>query len=668
MEKQKITITTLKLVYALLFLICLSVSSTDCFANVPIKLQITGTETFESFSCPDGGYTASLTGATSTGEYEWDISTATPYGEVVNSQGRYATISFTSAPSASEGEVTVKILCKTYYMDGNQRKSESAHLNVTWRCPRLTYGINGNTEVLDGIEETYTAWVAIENQNPTIKYFWKKGESQGNGIEADLFTTTFNSEDGQNVTLYCDIKAGDIPLTAEKEIHVHSYAMTVTRWDYSGTLVNGKVKHTHSTTFDNVLMYIHYNVDNDDTKSKKDKEYDFEKLFFKGGVDDDLCELVIDINVNGDFDISDLNKSLTINKTSNLRLWKSQERKKGHLIMGDIDSVSWTSGQLNDIIGKTIYVEGIERDAKGCIEILFGNITKKLRYATCSVGDKDDQPKKKERKRIKKEFENLVDCEWYVLREENNAQYNCIAFSVDPYQNKFANVDYEGGPQLRNKMKIDPKYPNPFWVNKIGKERKPCPVNEADREDKFWLSLTAKINLWQALTFPYYLETVTATLHFAYAYTFIPPRLYLLGYDAIFKNNVLSVLERLGITDFDAQYILNMNDFNPNGLSNYFDEDNDVNAFFRSPVWKNAGNSMTSCDLYDPNRIVTYYSGFHAARRASTLLGNEKVEETNMPPGWYIFASKCGDWVTLIHREEQIGGITYGQKIKTYKY
>lgn len=153
-----------------------------CFANVPIKLQITGPEFFNDFSLPSGGYTAELTGATSTGEYEWDISTFTPYGEIVNSQGSHATIRFTSAPSASEGRVTVKILCKTYYMDGNQRKSESAHLDVTWKCPRVSFGIEGNAEVLEGLEETYTGWFKLEDEDYTAdEYEWKIGESQSGG-------------------------------------------------------------------------------------------------------------------------------------------------------------------------------------------------------------------------------------------------------------------------------------------------------------------------------------------------------------------------------------------------------------------------------------------------------------------------------------------------------
>ncbi len=589
MRKQNRPITTLKLFYALLFLICLSVSSTDCFANVPIKLQITGTETFESFSCPSGGYTASLTGATSTGEYEWDISTATPYGEVVDSQGPYATIRFTSAPSASEGEVTVKILCKAYYMDGNQRKSESAHLNVTWRCPRLTYGINGNTEVLDGIEETYTAWVAVENQNPTIKYFWKKGESQGNGIEADPFTTTFNSEDGQNVTLYCDIKAGDIPLKAQTEIHVNAYAMSVERWDYSGYLDNGppdkrKVIHTNSTTSDSETVYIHYNIDDDDeSENRRKMGYDCDQEeFVRNEKDDDLCELKIEIFAQGPFSVDDLDKRITITTSKGLRLWRSQYRTGNDFLQNRDQTKTWPISSIN---GKTIYIEGVAYNSPETLTIAFGKITKTLKYKTCSVGDKTDQPNLKLRKETKESHENLVDCEWYVIRSENPT-YNCIAFSVDPYLTTFKNVSYTNKYEIRNNMEIDPKYPYPFRVEPISYERISPPTGANDTSDNFWLlfssTSSAKYFIAKLVTYfknrnPEFKSYVKKTEQgFAIS-----------GYTGYFKANAISFYSSYYIApnkDSHWSYYLTMNDFNINGTNKF--SWIDVYAFFTSDVWK----------------------------------------------------------------------------------
>lgn len=657
-----------------------------CFANVPIKLDIQGTTMFTDFIIrPSGGYTAELTGATSTGEYEWDISVSTPYANFVGTpQGKHATIEFTSAPSTSEGELMVTILCKTYYMDGNQRKSESAHLNVTWKCPRLTYGINGNTEVLDGIEETYAAWVAIENQNPTVRYFWKKGDSQGSGIEANPFTTTFNSEDGQNVTLCCDIEAGDILLKAQTEIHVNAYAMSVERWDYSGYLDNGppgkrKIIHNHSTTSDDENVYIHYNIDDDD----ENNEYDFkQKAFKRSERDDDLCELKIEIIVEGEFSVDDLDKSITITTTPGLRLWKSQYRGPNDFLQGGDgkDEPITKTWPVSSIInnGEPIYIEGIKYNSDETLTITFGKITKMLKYKTCSVGDEHNQPDLELRNDIKKVFKNLVDCEWYVIRPENPT-YNCIAFSVDPYLNVFKDVDYKGSPQIRSNMKIDPNYPYPFWVDKVCFNRISPPQNQNDTADKFWLSLEftggdRKYFILGKYLYGLHLFSTNDFRTWQEKSEEHGDIISVLGHKTRFKETIvpaITILQSSIIKD-SAQYYLTMNDFNPSGELRVFDWNNDVNAFFTSDVWKNnSGKNLKKCDdSDDPNRIIRFYTEFHAARRASTLEGKEKVEETDMPPGWYIFASKCGDWVTIIHREEQICGEypAYGQKDKSYKY
>lgn len=661
-----------------------------CFANVPIKLDIQGTTMFTDFIIrPSGGYTAELTGATSTGEYEWDISVSTPYASFVGTpQGKHATIEFTSAPSTSEGELMVTILCKTYYMDGNQRKSESAHLNVTWKCPILTYGINGNTEVLDGIEETYTAWVSIEgNPNPSVIYEWRKGESQGSGNNSETFTTIFDREDGQNVTLYCDIKAGDIPLKAQTEIHVNAYAMTAVRWDYSGTNairnVFGQwkriIEHDRSTTDDNAQVYIHYNIDDDDENNK----YDFkQKDFTIRGLDDDLCELKIDLSVEGPFLISDLDKPIMITTTPGLRLWRRQNRTGNDFLQGgNVKNKPITkTWPVSSIVGtgKLIYVEGIKHNSAETLTITFGKITKTLKYKTCSVGDETTQPDLELRNIVKSNFENLVDCEWYVIRP-SNPTYNCIAFSVDPYLNVFKDVDYKGSPQIRSNMKIDPNYPYPFWVDKVCFNRISPPQNQNDTADKFWLSLEftggdRKYFILGKYLYGLHLFSTNDFRTWQEKSEEHGDIISVLGHKTRFKETIvpaITILQSSIIKD-SAQYYLTMNDFNPSGELRVFDWNNDVNAFFTSDVWKNnSGKNLKKCDdSDDPNRIIRFYTEFHAARRASTLEGKEKVEETDMPPGWYIFASKCGDWVTIIHREEQICGEypAYGQKDKSYKY
>lgn len=651
-----------------------------CFANVPIKLQITGPEFFNDFSLPSGGYTAELTGATSTGEYEWDISTFTPYGEIVNSQGSHATIRFTSAPSASEGRVTVKILCKTYYMDGNQRKSESAHLDVTWKCPRVSFGIEGNAEVLEGLEETYTGWFKLEDEDYTAdEYEWKIGESQSGGTKTNPFTTTFDGEGGQTVTLCCDMKAGDIHFVARKEIQVYTYAMSVERWDYSGPLEgprgNRKVRHTHSTFLDDETVYIHYNIDDDDgSEGSEAGSYDFDqKEFIRRERDDDLCEVKIDIIVQGEFTVDDLDKPITITTPSGLRLWRSQYRSQNDFLQGDgnNDKSITKSWPVSSINGQTIYVEGIKYNSDETLTITFGKITKTLKYKTCSVGDETTQPDLKLRNKIKGKFKNLVDCEWCVIRP-SNPTYNCIAFSVDPYLTTFKSVSYTNKYQIRSNMDIDPKYPYPFWVDAVGMERVSPPTSANDENDKFWLYFSstsfAKYFVAKLVTyfknlnpeFKGYVEETSAGFG-------------IFGYTGHFKLNAINFYSRFNIVPNDNShwtYYLTMNDFNPNGQTKTFNWNNDVNAFFTSDVWKKGCENLKECNKNDKDRVISFYTEFHAARRASTLEGKEKIEETDMPPGWYIFASKCGKGEAIIHREEQICGESpaYGQKYKAYKY
>lgn len=653
-----------------------------CFANVPIKLQITGPDFFEILTYPANGYTASLTGATSTGEYEWNISTTTPYGEIVNSQGGHATIRFTSAPSASEGELTISVLCKTYYMDGNQRKSESAHLDVTWKCPRVSFGIEGNAEVLEGLEETYTGWFKVEDNDYTAaEYEWKVGESQGSGTKTNPFTTTFEGEGGQTVTLCCDMKAGDVHFISRKEIHVNAYAMSVRRWDYSGVLDNGppgkrKVIHNHSTTSEDATVYIHYNIDDDDgSETKIKKGYDFDqKEFIRRERDDDLCELKIEIIIEGEFSVDDLDKSITITTTPGLRLWKSQYRGPNDFLQGGGNNDKpitkiWPVSSIAGT-GKLIYVEGIKYNSDETLTIAFGKITKTLKYKTCSVGDEHNQPDLKTRKRIKGWFENLVDCEWCVIRPENPT-YNCIAFSVDPYLTTFKDVSYTNKYEIRNNMDIDPKYPYPFRVEDIGFERISPPTDANDKSDKFWLffSSNSKIKYQIARLVTYFknknpeFKAHLEKTDFGFGIS---------GHTVHFKENAIRFYSRYYIVPNDNShwtYYLTMNDFNPNGTDE-FNWINDVHAFFTSDVWKKNKKKLTLCGENDPDRIVSFYSGFHAARRASTLEGDEIVEETDMPAGWYIFASKCGDWETIIHREEQICGesSTYGQKYMYFKF
>ena len=223
-------------------------------------------------------------------------------------------------------------------------------------------------------------------------------------------------------------------------------------------------------------------------------------------------------------------------------------------------------------------------------------------------------------------------------------------------------------------MKIDPNYPYPFWVDRVCFNRISPPQNQNDTADKFWLSLefTGGDRKYFILGKYLYGLHLFSTNDFRILKNPSANTIYVIGHKTRFKETIVPAITLLqsSIIKDSAQYYLTMNDFNPSGKTGVFDRVNDVNAFFTSDVWKNdSEKNLKKCDdSDDPDRIVRFYKGFHAARRASTLEGKEKIEETDMPPDWYIFASKCGKGVAIIHREEQICGNTYGQKDKSYKY
>lgn len=611
-----------------------------------------------------------MEGATSTGEYEWEISTATSCGEIVSSQGNYATVTINGSPTAT-APLTARILCKTYYMDGNQRKSESAHIDVKWFCPQVAYSIEGNTEVFEGIEETYTGYFQDQNNEATAIFEWSIGDPDGAKIETNPFITSFENKGGQTVTLYCNITAGDIHLLVQKEIHVHTYSMTVKRWDYEGILIDteyGRVlHHTYFTSIDNELIYVHYNIDDDDESEEAGNQgWDYmQKHFIKDAIDDDLCELEINLQIDDDnFGISDLNESLTIKMPENLRLWSSPKREEGTLLISKGGKKRYLGSKRNEILNNTLYVEGVLLNQTGEIEISFGKIHKKLKYATCSVGNKYDQPSIEQRKAIRKTFENLIDCEWYILRPANET-YNCISFSVDPYQAKFGNVSFVNEEQIRNQINIDPKYPYPFWVNPAEYKLIECPLGPDDTNDKFWLCGTGRINLSDL----YILRQYSSEQDFNITIDIVTHVVRISGYTSQYKSTILNFLNNIGL-NLSFVYLLTTRDFN---LSNWLfpmGMTDNAHSFFLSPVWTNENNKkLIECEnLNDSNRVVVYYHLFHAARRTLTLLGKEKIEEKDMPSDWKIFASKCGEWYTIIHLENQIEGRLYGQKCKAYKY
>lgn len=658
-----------------IFFLLVAFVSMQCLANTPIKLQIDGTTSFTSFVAPSNTYTAILTGATPSGNYTWSISS----GAQIIPRGDSVLVRF-AGPINPGQEKRVKLTCTASYTIDNKQRTETDHIFISWFCPGASLNILGPTDVLEEIEETYLASVSSQLSDVADSYTWKINDSLTENGEDLSFTTDFKNLGGQTISISCEAKVADAMITKTISVNVHAYSMTVTRWDYSGTnktcFIGWKLRrltvHHNSTTDDNALVYVHYNLDDDDSSaSGKNKGWDYKQPYFtKNAIDDDLCELVIDLDFsNNDFDVSDLNKTLTMTTPNNIRLWKSQNRKQENLLMNENSSSTLSGAQISNIIGKTIYVEGIEHNAKGSLEISFGKITKTLRYATCSVGDDLNQPTKEQRKSIKNRFENLIDCEWHVLREEKNRHYNCIAFSVDPYQRVFKNINYINGNLIKSHMNINYNYPFPFWVNDLGPERISCPFDNNDTNDKFWLALYLNTHCWEIPRLYFKSTNIARDLNIdCYFCLSTFEEVVIMGYDGNFKSNITSIVNYMGISDYNTLYLLTMNDFNPDGECGTFNSTTDVNAFFRSPVWGAGTNNLTNCSLNDPARVIAYYDKFHAARRASTLEGKEKVEEKNTPPGWYIFASKDGPYETIIHREEQIGGRLYGQKTKAYKY
>ena len=97
-----------------------------------------------------------------------------------------------------------------------------------------------------------------------------------------------------------------------------------------------------------------------------------------------------------------------------------------------------------------------------------------------------------------------------------------------------------------------------------------------------------------------------------------------------------------------------------------------TNKFFTLPDFATGPNNnrqLQACDnpTNDSDRIVLFYSGYHAARVLSkTDFYNDDLA-SGLDPDWDMAASKCGNFPEmLIHREEQVS-IPYGTVERAYK-
>ena len=584
------------------------------------------------------------------------------------------------APSEATS-VEAKVTCIATYTDslGLDKTIRSNQISVQWNVPKVGLDIEGEVEVLRNSSQVYHAKVTPEGET-SGKYTWRWTE---NGLEhvvsGENYTIDFSQTTVAQIILNCEVNIGGMHKSADPitiSILDQNYLIKVVRKDYSGSFDTETRKTTHDgpDITDDSLVFVHFNVDDDDESAEEnDKRFcgwDYLDNEVKGDTfDDDLCDITIKVfqangmeNVNG--------KEITIQMPPFLKLWKTNT-KGDNLLIGDSQPKKWSLDNQcnnNEILNTKLFVEGVDCDKKGEMIISVGGITRRLEYATCSVGGKDDQPTKEERKKYIKESKDLIDCEWCLIRK-SDFNYNCIAFAVDPYLQVFKEVDYDNGQNIRPLMNIDDRFPGSFRVNvvTITEKNHPIPL-PSGKKDNFVLCVKIAFRQVQYETVKneakikfglgnYYLTDIKTDSKYPYAE--------LLWYTPNFKNEIINFLHSVNV---DLKYV----QFQYFLLTPYFSNciDDGIDAFFQSNLWavNNGGKSFEKCtDANDNERKIVFYQKIHAARKASTLRNDEYKVPDNIPSNWEVFASKLGDYGVILHRVEQlIEG--YGQITRSYKY
>lgn len=661
------------------YLLTLVLIVCNCMANTPVSLNVSGTRgTISSLTPPQRQYNASLEGATAE-SYEWTIS-----GDVDStSNGNAATITFTGNAPDDGSLPSASIKCKAKYRDAdnNLKTLESDKINVKWFCCHLSTRIEGESIVLRDSEHTYSAKI-YTNLPGSKTYSWTWYE---NGVKKtsqnENISINFQDITGNSITLNCKIGVGDIQLDASPfiiDISDDNFILTASRKDYK---VNDQYEHYRTYTDDNTV-YIHFNVDDDDHSASDDSSdaygCDFEQKYFKDSCsakDDDLCEIVFDVEVKEGHQIDFSCQPITIKRSSSLRLWKTNNRKNGDLLITEGDSKTW--GNANEILGEPLYVEGISHDSEGSVEVQIGGKARNLLYKTCSVGDKENQPTSNERKYYKDKFKHLIDCEWSVLRKGNDPYYNCIAFSVDPYLTTFHEVNFKNDDIRKNYLNL-PRHnlPNsyPFWVNgKVNIRTFEPKINK----DNFFVSCLLKIQEQQMHTFERYIfdqyfNDCAISIKPSYNSNGKFQGVELISSNVNFKIKLPEIIDNFNWSSSAAvKYLVFMNAFGNDFTANKLN-DNNINSFFQSDLWKgnNNNHNFAICNKTDADRKIVFYSKFHAARRASLLNTTEYLPPKNNPPDWVVFASKLGEGPVILHLDDQICGSNaneYGIITKTYK-
>lgn len=377
-------------------------------------MTLSGNVSMEDFIPPSAVCEATFIGDGLIG-YSWIVTgdaTKTPNGNRV-------TIDFNGNEKPSTGyPVEVTVRCSARYTEepGVEKTIFSNLVTVKWEAPQITIDIIGDEEVLRDSTHIYYPEHHGNLNSIGATYIWTW---EDNGLThtstGDTYPLNFSNTSTDAIILNCKANVSGVEVNANpKIINVldQSYLLTVKRKDYSGTYIPDiqKMIHTNPYITDDRCVFIHFNVDDDDGSAEEDDKgncgWDYlQKVFENDSIDDDLCELEISIS-KADGAESLQGEKIRIEVPDCLRVWKNQSRQEeSDLLLGGDDKIGeWTlnsNGSNSEILGHPIYVEGIAYDAEGEITITVKNIQKKIKYATCSVGDSKTQPTKTERRKYR---------------------------------------------------------------------------------------------------------------------------------------------------------------------------------------------------------------------------------------------------------------------------
>lgn len=306
----KITLPPLCIVSAILAL-----SAFFCQANDGTSLTINGDEIINQIG------TARYSASASNGEVtncRWstsDLNFSGP-GPFVTPDGDRCDITYQSF-----GSLTLK--CDADVILNGTTKSVSSSKNISCQQPatntNVTLSINGPGEVTINSTKTYTANYTGYDGVPTISWRYIGGTPTGNSINIHFVT---NITHHLECTLhYKDASNNNQEVTAEMYIkvlpQVELSAMRADYKDYTSAVISGTN-----------LVYIHFNIDDDDLSyliDNEEKGTDCEQKTFTLGEDDDLCK--IELSLGDNIDLKDITDgSLFFEVPVGLRLWKSPSR------------------------------------------------------------------------------------------------------------------------------------------------------------------------------------------------------------------------------------------------------------------------------------------------------------------------------------------------------